>query len=93
MNGRRPRSLFAVACASLAGCDVGDHAAPPSDETAGTTVRLEPQMGDAMNLYRLGLMRGHLLVGNALFELDNGYRATSCIFVVIQLAVTHFAVR
>lgn len=69
MNGRRLWSLFAVACASLAGCDVEDHAAPPSDETAGTTIRLEPQMGDATYLYRLGLMRGHLLVGNALFEL------------------------
>ena len=69
MIGRTRCSLFAVACASLAGCGVEDRAAPPTDETPATTVRLEPQMGDATYLYRLGLMRGHLLVGNALFEL------------------------
>ena len=69
MNSRRLWSLFALACASLAGCGVEDRAAPSSDETAGTIIRLEPQMGDATYLYRLGLVRGHLLVGNALFEL------------------------
>ena len=69
MIGRSRWCLSAVACISLAGCDVEDGTAPPTDEPAGTTVRLEPQMGDATYLYRLGLMRGHLLVGNALFEL------------------------
>lgn len=69
MIGCRRLSLFAVACASLAGCGVEDRTALPTDETAGTVVRLEPQMGDATYLYRLSLMRGHLLVGNALFEL------------------------
>ena len=32
-------------------------------------MRPEPQMDDATYLYQLGLMRGHLLVGSALFEL------------------------
>ena len=32
-------------------------------------MQLESQMDDATYLYQLGLMRGHLLVGNALFEL------------------------
>ena len=63
------RSLLAIACASLAGCGGEDRASPPADETAETIARPEPQMDDATYLYRLGLMRGHLLVGNALFEL------------------------
>lgn len=69
MNGRTRCGLFAIACASLAGCGVEDRAAPPTDEAAATIGRVEPQMDDATYLYRLGLMRGHLLVGNALFEL------------------------
>ena len=58
----------AVACATIGGCGAD------RDETAvGTpTVAVEApeaQMEDAEYLYRLGLMRGHLLVGHALFKL------------------------
>ncbi|MDE0192422.1 MAG: hypothetical protein OXQ90_13790 [Gammaproteobacteria bacterium] len=59
----------AIACMWLAACGVEDRALPPTDETGGTLERLGPQMDDATYLYRLGLMRGHLLVGNALFEI------------------------
>ena len=61
--------LSGVACAALAGCGIEDRTPPPDAGTAETIVRSEPQMDDATYLYRLGLMRGHLLVGNALFEL------------------------
>lgn len=62
-------TLSAIACMSLAACGVEDRALPPTAETGGTIERLLPQMDDATYLYRLGLMRGHLLVGNALFEI------------------------
>ena len=62
-------TLSAIACMSLAACGVEDHALPPTAESGGTIERLLPQMDDATYLYRLGLMRGHLLVGNALFEI------------------------
>lgn len=58
----------AIACVSFTACGVEDRTSLPVDETARTIERLEPQMDDATYLYRLGLMRGHLLVGNALFE-------------------------
>ncbi|MDE0179337.1 MAG: hypothetical protein OXP36_12175 [Gammaproteobacteria bacterium] len=61
--------LSAIACMSLAACGVEDRASLPTDEPGETIERLEPQMDDATYLYRLGLMRGHLLVGNALFEI------------------------
>ena len=61
--------LSAIACVSFAACGVEDRTPPPPGETAGTIGRLEPKMDDAAYLYRLGLMRGHLLVGNALFEI------------------------
>ena len=63
------RRCFAAACALLAGCGVGD--APSAPEGTSTTAPVEvpaPQLDDATYLYRLGLMRGHLFVGNALFE-------------------------
>lgn len=72
---RWPQTLFAIACVSLAGCGVEAPTSPPDGEPEETTERLEPQMDDATYLYQLGLMRGHLLVGNALFELGEGMAA------------------
>ena len=66
---RWPGSLIAVACAALGGCGVEDRTSSADGHTASTITRLESQMDDATYLYQLGLMRGHLLVGNALFEL------------------------
>ena len=59
---------FAVACAAIGGCDAD------RDDTRARTAAVDAQaprtqMDDAEYLYRLGLMRGHLLVGHALFDL------------------------
>ncbi len=68
MTAHRPfQRLCFVACLLLAGC-VGDESPPVDRETAAPAELPEPQLDDATYLYRLGLMRGHLLVGNALFE-------------------------
>lgn len=72
---RWPETLFALAWVSLAGCGVETPTSPPDGEHQGSTERLEPRMDDATYLYQLGLMRGHLLVGNALFELGEGMAA------------------
>ena len=63
---RSLRYLYAVACLVLAGC-VGDES-PPAEGDSTPAELPEPQMDDGAYLYQLGLMRGHLLVGNALFE-------------------------
>ena len=68
MTGNRPlQRLSCVACLVLAGC-VGDESPPADPDSTAPAERPEPQMDDATYLYKLGLMRGHLLVGNALFE-------------------------
>ena len=62
----QPRSLLLIAAASatLLGCGEAfqDPSAPEPEPAAAN-------LDDAEYLYRLGLIRGHLLVGNALFEL------------------------
>ena len=63
---RSLRYVYAVACLVLAGC-VGDES-PPAEGDSTPAELPEPQMDDGAYLYQLGLMRGHLLVGNALFE-------------------------
>ena len=60
------RCLSFVACLVLAGCV--DESPPPDMDSTAPAERPEPQMDDGTYLYQLGLMRGHLLVGKALFE-------------------------
>ena len=62
------RRCFAAACALLAGCGVGDAPSAPEGKSTAPVEVPAPQLDDATYLYRLGLMRGHLFVGNALFE-------------------------
>ncbi len=61
----RPRFLLLITAASVAllGCEETVEESPPEQEPATAT------LDDAEYLYRLGLIRGHLLVGDALFEL------------------------
>ena len=63
----RQRLGALLALAALGGCGIDDEASPGNPPEA--TVEVAPQMDDATYLYRLGLMRGHLFVGNALFDL------------------------
>ena len=58
-----------LACIALAGCGVGDRGTDaPGTEVAAPVEVPAAQMDDATYLHQLGLMRGHLFVGNALFE-------------------------
>lgn len=70
MMRRRWMRPYLLVCAGLAGCGIGDSAphAPGADVAAPDAQPPQPQMDDATYLYRLSLMRGHLFVGNALFE-------------------------
>lgn len=68
MTVHRPlRHLVPVVCLALAGC-VGDESPPADMDSTAPAEPPEPQMDDGTYLYQLGLMRGHLLVGSALFE-------------------------
>ena len=67
MNRHRRRKSYLLACVALTGCGDGVTTAPDAEVPAVVEIPAA-QMDDATYLYRLGLMRGHLLVGNALFE-------------------------
>ena len=72
MNGPHRRwTLHVVVCAAIGGCgdqrdeDANAPVGAPAVDVQTPTARMD----DAEYLYRLGLMRGHLLVGHALFDL------------------------
>lgn len=67
MISYRRHRPYLLACVALAGCGDGVPAAPETDVAAPIEAPVA-QMDDATYLYQLGLMRGHLLVGHALFE-------------------------
>lgn len=68
MTACRPlQHLSCVACLVLAGC-VGDESPLADPDSTAHAEPPDQQMDDGTYLYQLGLMRGHLLVGNALFE-------------------------